>query len=95
MADGPTPGVVQQAHRGLLAEGTRATVHSVEVEGDAVILGLGVSRTAHMARAAPPQRPSQACSVDGEQIIESRGSPDRDSVHARPAPAWLPPGQLR
>ncbi|MDE3206335.1 MAG: ankyrin repeat domain-containing protein [Acidobacteriota bacterium] len=71
-------------YRDLLAEGTQATVHSVEVDGDAVILGLSVTRTAKGARPAPAQRLYQAFSVDGAQIVEIHGYPDRASAHARP-----------
>jgi Ankyrin repeats (many copies) len=41
--------------RSLLADGTRATVESAEVDGDAVVLGLNVGREADGARPAPPE----------------------------------------
>jgi ankyrin repeat protein len=42
-------------YRGLLAEGTMPTVRSVEVDRDAVLLGLSVALQAEGARPAPPQ----------------------------------------
>ncbi|HET9732285.1 MAG TPA: ankyrin repeat domain-containing protein [Acidimicrobiales bacterium] len=74
-------------YRDLLAEGTQATVHSVEVDGDAVILGLSVTRTAKGARPAPAQRLYQVFTVAGAQIVEIHGYPDRATAHARPTSA--------
>jgi ankyrin repeat protein len=73
-------------YRDLLAEGTQARVDSVEVDGDAVILGLSVTRSATGARPAPAQRLYQAFSVDGAQVVEIRAYPDRASAHARQSP---------
>ena len=73
----------------LLAEGTTATVRSVRVDRDAVVLGLVVARPAEGARPAP-QRLYQVFTVDGAQIVEIRGYGDRDSALARadgPLPA--------
>jgi hypothetical protein len=70
-------------YRALLVEGVVATVRSVEVDRDAVVLGLAVTGRAVGARPAPPQRVYQAFTVDGAQIVEIRGYPDRDSVLAR------------
>ena len=39
-------GEVLEWYRGLLADGIRSTVESVEVDGDAVVLGLKVARQA-------------------------------------------------
>jgi hypothetical protein len=74
----------------LLAEGTTATVRSVQVDRDAVVLGLTVARPAEGARPAPPQHLHQVFTVDGAQIVEIRGYGDRDSALARtdgPLPA--------
>jgi ankyrin repeat protein len=69
--------------RAVLAEGTQASVHSVEVDRDAVVLGLTVGRRAQGARPAPPQPLYQAYTVRGAQVTEIRGYPDRDSALAR------------
>jgi ankyrin repeat protein len=74
----------------LLAEGTTATVRSVQVDRDAVVLGLTVARPAEGARPAPPQQPYQVFTVDGAQIVDIRGYGDRASAFARgsgPLPA--------
>jgi len=73
-------------YRGLLADGTVATVHSVEVDRDAVVLGLAVARKAEGARPAPPQHLCQVFTVEGTQIIDIRGYPDRHTALTR-APA--------
>ena len=73
-------------YRGLLTDGTVATVHSVEVDRDAVVLGLAVARKAEGARPAPPQHLYQVFTVTGAQIIDIRGYPDRHSALTR-APA--------
>ena len=52
-------------YRDLLAEGTVATVRSVEVDRDAVVIGMAVSRRAEGARPAPPQQLYQVFTVDG------------------------------
>ena len=70
-------------YRGLLADGTVAAVHSVEVDRDAVVLGLAVTRKAEGARPAPPQLVYQVFTVDGAQIVDIRGYPDRHSAVAR------------
>jgi ankyrin repeat protein len=70
-------------YRALLADGTTATVHSVEVDRDAVILALSVARPAQGARPAPPQRTWQVFTVGDAQIIDIRGYPDRRSALAR------------
>ncbi len=70
--------------RSLLADGTRATVESAEVDGDAVVLGLNVGREADGARPAPPELLYQVFTVDNAQIIEIRVYPDRASALTRP-----------
>lgn len=70
-------------YRGLLADGTIATVHSVEVDRDAVLLGLSVALQAEGARPAPPQQLYQVFTVTGAQIIDIRAYPDRASAVAR------------
>jgi ankyrin repeat protein len=70
-------------YRGLLADGTLAAVQSVEVDRDAVLLGLSVALPAEGARPAPPQPLYQVFTVDGAQIVDIRGYPDRASAVAR------------
>jgi hypothetical protein len=70
-------------YRGLLAEGTRAAVQSVEVDRDAVVLGLSLSRQAEGARPAPAQQLYQVFTIDDAQIIDIRGYPDRRSALTR------------
>ncbi|HEY2640365.1 MAG TPA: ankyrin repeat domain-containing protein [Streptosporangiaceae bacterium] len=70
-------------YRGLLADSTVATVHSVEVDGNAVVLGLAVAREAEGARPAPPQQLYQVFTVDGAQIVDIRGYPDRNGALTR------------
>ncbi len=57
-------------YRSLLADGIRATVESVEVDGDAVVLGLSVARQAEGARPAPPEHLYQVFTVEDAQVIE-------------------------
>ena len=63
-------------YRRLLAEGTVATVESVQVYGDAVVLGLSVALQAEGARPAPPQLVYQVFRVVDAQIVDIRGYPD-------------------
>lgn len=70
-------------YRGLLAGGTMPTVLSVEVDSDAVLLGLSVALQAEGARPAPPQHLYQVFTVDGAQIVDIRGYPDRAAAIAR------------
>jgi ankyrin repeat protein len=70
-------------YRHLLADGTRATVESVEVDRDAVVMGIGVAGQAEGARPAPAERIFQVFTVDDNQIVEIRGYPDRPSALAR------------
>ena len=71
-------------YRSLLEDGTRLTVESVEVDGDAVVLGLNVARQAEGARSAPPERLYQVFTVSGAQVVEVRFYPDRASALLRP-----------
>jgi ankyrin repeat protein len=70
-------------YRGVLAEGTRAAVQSVEVDRDAIVLGLTLTRQAEGARPAPPQRLYQVFTIDNAQIVDIRGYPDRNSALTR------------
>jgi len=70
-------------YRRLLADGTRATVESVEVDRDAVVLGLSVSGQAEGARPAPAELVFQVFTVDKDEIVEIRGYTDRQSALAR------------
>ena len=71
-------------YRRALADGIRPAVESAEVDRDAVVLGMTVSRQAVGARPAPPERLYQVFTVDDGQIIEIRGYPDRARALARP-----------
>jgi len=70
-------------YRGLLSDGTMATVHGVEVDRDAVLLELSVTLQAEGARPAPPQQVCQVFTVDGAQVTDIRAYPDRASALAR------------
>jgi ankyrin repeat protein len=71
-------------YRQGLADGTRATVESVEVDRDAVMLGITLSRPAEGARPAPAELLYQVFTVDNGEVTEIRGYPDRASALARP-----------
>jgi ankyrin repeat protein len=77
-------------YRALVAAGTEADVHSVEVDRDAVVLELAVGGTAEGARAGPRQQLYQVFTVEDSQIIEIRGYPDRHSALTRTRPAGQP-----
>jgi ankyrin repeat protein len=66
--------------RGFQAEGTLAAVNSVEVDRDAVFLGLSVSRRAEGARPAPPQELYLVFTIDGTEVVNIRAYPDRESA---------------
>jgi ankyrin repeat protein len=71
-------------YRQSLADGTRLTLESVEVDRDAVVLGITLSRPAEGARPAPAERLYQVFKVGNGEVIEIRGYPDRASALARP-----------
>ena len=71
-------------YRSLLADGMMATVESVEVDRDAVVLALGVARQADGVRPAPPELLYQVFTVDDAQVIDIRVYPDRASALTRP-----------
>jgi ankyrin repeat protein len=73
-------------YRALVAAGTEADVHSVEVDRDAVVLGLAVGGRAEGARPAPRQELYQVFTVEDSQIIDIRGYPDRHSALTRDRP---------
>ncbi len=73
-------------YRPALTVGTRATVDSVEVDRDAVILSVtvtGQSEGTEGTRPAAAERLYQAFIVDGTQIVAIRGHPDRARALAR------------
>jgi hypothetical protein len=70
-------------YRGLLADAAMPTVRSVEIDRDAVLLGLSVALQAEGARPAPPQQLYQVFTVDAAQIVDISGYPDRASAIAR------------
>jgi ankyrin repeat protein/ketosteroid isomerase-like protein len=70
-------------YRELLREGTVAKLESVEVDGDAVLLGLSVTHPAAGAGPAPPQRLHQVFTVADGQIVDIRGYPDRAAALSR------------
>ncbi|HEX6537719.1 MAG TPA: hypothetical protein VF155_00880 [Candidatus Dormibacteraeota bacterium] len=74
---------VLEWYRGLVADDTIASVESVEVDRNAVVLGLAVSRRAEGARPAPGQHLYQVFTVDGAEIVDIRGYADRQSALTR------------
>jgi ankyrin repeat protein len=64
-------------YRQVLDDGTTASIHTVEVDRDAVILGISVAGHAEGARQAQPERLYQVFTVADAQIVEIRGYPDR------------------
>lgn len=67
----------------LLPDVTSRTLDSVEVDRDAVILGVTISWRAEGARPAPPQRHYQVFTVAGAEIVQIHGYPDRAAALAR------------
>jgi hypothetical protein len=67
-------------YRLALADGTTPTVESVEVDRDAVIVGISLTRPARGARPAPPQRLFRVFTVNGAQIVKIHGYPSRRSA---------------
>ncbi|HEX3590465.1 MAG TPA: ankyrin repeat domain-containing protein [Pseudonocardiaceae bacterium] len=78
-----TSGEVLDWYRSLLADGTRAAVESMEVDRDAVVLGLTLSRPAIGARPASPERLYQVFMIDNGEIIRILGYSDRAAALAR------------
>ncbi len=70
-------------YKHALADGTKPTVETVEVDRDAVVPGLTLTRPAVEARPAPPHRLYQVFTIEGTRIVEIRGYPDRRSALAR------------
>jgi len=70
-------------YRRFMADGTRATVESVEVDRDAVVIAIRVVGQAEGARPATAERAYQVFTVEDAQIVEIRGYPDRLSALAR------------
>jgi len=69
--------------RRALAAGIQATVQSVEVDRDAVLIGLTITWPADGARPAPTEHLYQVFTVDDGQIVEIRDYPDRPSALTR------------
>jgi hypothetical protein len=70
-------------YQGLLADGMVAEVQSVEVDRDAVILGLSVARHAEGTRPATPRQVYQVFTVEDAQIVDIRGYSDRAGALGR------------
>lgn len=70
-------------YRTALADGTAPTIESVEVDRDAVVLGLTLTGPAEGARPAAPHQLYQVFTIDGAQIVDIRGYPDRHSALTR------------
>lgn len=70
-------------YRQALADVTSRTLDSVEVDRDAVILGVTISWRAEGARPAPPQRHYQVFTVADAEIVQIQGYPDRAAALAR------------
>jgi ankyrin repeat protein len=80
-------GEVVDWYRNLVADGTWSAVESVEVDRDAVVIGLKVARHAEGARPAPPERLYQVFTVDNAQVVDIHVYPDRARALARPVRA--------
>jgi ankyrin repeat protein len=74
---------VLEWYRSLLADGLQSSVESVEVDDDAVVLGLSVARQAEGARPAPPETIYQVFTIDNGQVIDIRAYPNRASALIR------------
>jgi ankyrin repeat protein len=70
-------------YRALLAEGTVATVENVEVDSNAILLELSVTRAAEGVRPAPPLRVYQVFTVVDALVVQIDGYPDRASALSR------------
>jgi len=78
-----TSAEVLDRYRQNLSDGTRPTVESAEVNRDAVVLGITLSRPAAVTGPAPTERLYQVFTVENGEVIEIRGYPDRGSALAR------------
>jgi ankyrin repeat protein len=76
--------------RHALADGTTPTLDSIDIDRDAVILGVTLTRPADTARPAPPQHLCPVFSIRDALIVDIRSYPDRDAALARPGPAAAP-----
>jgi len=65
---------VLDRYRQLIEAGTSATVHSVKVEGDSVVLGITATWGSEGARPGPPERVYQVFTVAGAEIVEIRAT---------------------
>lgn len=74
---------VLEWYLGLIADDTIASIESVEVDRNAVVLGLAVSRRAEGARPAAAEHLYQVFTVDGAEIVDIRGYKDRQSALTR------------
>ena len=59
----------------------------MEIDRDAVVLGLAIGGRAEGARPAPPQHLYQVFTVADSQITGIRGYPDRHTALTRDQPA--------
>jgi hypothetical protein len=78
-------GEVLDRYPNLLADGIWSTVESVEVDRDAVVIGLKVARHAEGARPAPPEQLYQVFIVEDAQVVDIHVYADRVSALGRPA----------
>jgi len=81
--DCSTSAQVLDWYRHLLADGIRPTVETVEVDRDAVVMGINVAGQAEGTRPAPAERVFQVFTIDNDEIVEIRGYPDRQSALTR------------
>jgi ankyrin repeat protein len=70
-------------YRHLMADGTQAKVDSLEVDRDAVVMGISVAGQAEGARPVRAERVFQVFTIDNEEIVEIRVYPDRPNALAR------------
>jgi hypothetical protein len=78
-------GGVLDWYRNLLADGVRSTIESVDVDGDAVVLGLGVARHAEGQSRLRPNGSTGVFTFENAQVVDIRVYPDRASALARRA----------
>lgn len=70
-------------YRQALAQGTRATIDTVEVDRDTIRISISVSGQAEGATPARPEHLHQAFTVHDAQIIEIRGHPNQSTAPPR------------